>query len=595
MALAPVRDARGRFVLPRQRRLQSPFFLVVLILCLLVLIGGAVLYESSPRNTSAITTTPTPNNQSQIFQQQNIGLSNGDFIFDTQRVNSSFKTQASRYLASGDLTDAHTSFVNAEGADQADAEAAIYAEDVKILLDQAPYVSVVVGTAFDPNATPADIAGARSELQGIYLAQHRIDTAHLLPAGIRVQVLILNSGLTNSGATTAADVVRTQINSGNPQHIIGIIGWPEIAQTQLVRTELKSVGLPLITPTGSDNTMTNSEASLFRMVPQNSVQAAELADVAVNQMQATNIDVLADANDSLSSGMATSFISRVTIDQATVAVTAHLIPYTSGTSMNFQAIAQQAITRDHADLIYLSTGQAGGDIDTINLGAAVIAASSAAHVTPPRILVDSRAYTPGLLGLGGSSSSTASYAKKYATPDVLSDLFIETLASVQAWYYLNLQSTAADAFDSAFATQYASTLSPDELYDPNPTVILSYDALDLLAAAASPAFSASGGAIVYPTLTKMRGGLLSFTPGHPFIGISGAISYDAAGDVNGDLPADSGPGRELAVMEFMPFMDALTDGRLASAQIAYITGGPTLATAAIAFCGGTPGCVPQSN
>jgi hypothetical protein len=335
--------------------------------------------------------------------------------------------------------------------------------------------------------------------------------------------------------------------------------------------------------------MTNFEASLFRMVPLNSVQAQELADVAVYQMQATSIVVLSDAKDQLSNSMAYNFITRVTSDQTTAAVREHSIPYTSGASMNFQAIAQQAINGDQASVIYLSTGQSGGDMDSINLGRAVIAASRAAGVTPPRILVDSRAYTPALLGLG--SSQTASYARANATPAVLSDLYIETLASAQAWWFLRLPITAADAFDSAFANQYDTTLSPDELYDPNATVILSYDALDLLSAAASSSISKSAGAIVYPTLTEVRDGLLSFTPTHPFIGMSGAISYDVSGDVNGDLPsADAGQGRAFAVLEFVPFVFPLSDGMLASAQVAYVTGGPS----ATIFCGGLKVCTPQS-
>jgi hypothetical protein len=325
------------------------------------------------------------------------------------------------------------------------------------------------------------------------------------------------------------------------------------------------------------------------MVPLNSVQAQELADVAVQQMQATSIVVLSDPKDQLSNSMAYSFITRVNMDQTTAAVSEHSMAYTSGTSMNFQDIAQQAITRYQASVIYLSTGQSGADMDTINLGRAVIAASRAAGVDPPRILVDSRAYTPALLGMGGSP--TASYARANATPAVLSDLYIETLASAQAWWFLRLPTTAADAFESAFANQYDTTLSPDELYDPNATVILSYDALDLLSAATSSSFSKSAGAIVYPTLTQVRTGLLSFTTTHPFIGISGAISYDVSGDVNGDLPsADTGPGRAFAILEFVPFVFPLTDGMLASAQIAYVTGGP----ASTLYCGGPKLCTPQS-
>jgi hypothetical protein len=315
------------------------------------------------------------------------------------------------------------------------------------------------------------------------------------------------------------------------------------------------------------------------------VQAQELADVAVNQMQAKNIVVLSDPKDHLSNSMAYSFISRVNGDQATVAVSEQSIVYTSGASTNFQAVAQQAIVHDQADVIYLSTGQSGGDIDAINLGRAVIAVSRAAGVNPPRILVDSRAYTPGLLGLG--STPTAGYARTNATPAVFSDLYVESLASAQAWSFLGLPTTAADAFNIAFGSQYGTTLSPDELYGPNATIVLSYDALNLLSAAASSAITRSAGAVVYPTLTNMRDGLLSFTPEHPFIGMSGAISYDPSGDVNGDLPsADSGPGRAFAVLQFVPFMTPLSDGRIASAQVVYVAGG------SVTFCGGPKVCAP---
>jgi hypothetical protein len=72
--------------------------------------------------------------------------------------------------------------------------------------------------------------------------------------------------------------------------------------------------------------------------------------------------------------------------------------------------------------------------------------------------------------------------------------------------------------------------------------------------------------------------------------MSGAISYDQSGDVNGDFPnADTGPGRAIGVLEFVPLVTPLSDGRLANSQVAYVAGGIT------AFCGELKDCSPSSS
>jgi ABC-type branched-subunit amino acid transport system substrate-binding protein len=584
-ALVPARDSRGRLVLPRQRRLQSPLFLFGIMLSLIVLVGGMVLFEAAPR-TRATGPVATPNAMAQLVQQQDIGLSSGEFAFDTGRPDTAYKIQGSTYLASGDLAAARDSFLQAVSVDPSDAEAAIYAQDLQISLQRSPYITVVVGTAFDPTGDPSDIVASRSELQGIYMAQKRINSAHLLPDGVRLRVEVLNSGLESSGATTAADELVAEIKAGNAQHLVGVIGWPEVAQTELARSELKSTGLPLITPTASDDTMKNVEASLFRLVPLDSVQAQELADVAVKVMHATSIVVVSDPKDALSSSMANSFTTRVLDDQTSVAIPEYPATYTSNISTDFTAIAQQAVSHDRANLIYFSTGEQGGDVDAANLAKAVVSASQAAGVPPPRILVDSRAYTPALFGLGTSQAvdpiSKAMYTGGIINSAVYSDLYVEALANVQEWTATKLSSALPDTFDELFSTLYATNLSPDELTGPNATIILSYDALDMLAAASSSGVGKTGTHVIYPTSSEVRDGILAFTPTNPFIGMSGAISYDLSGNVNGDIPnSDNGPGRAFAIMQFVPFAKPLSDGQLASAHVAYVAGG---------FCGQQTTC-----
>ena len=162
------------------------------------------------------------------------------------------------YVISGDLADAYSAFKNAGSVDPADAEAAIYAEDLRISQTSSPFVTVIVGTAFDPNADPSDIDAARSELQGVYLAQHHINSANLLPDGVKLRVVVLNSGVNPAGATTAANAFLQEMRNGNTQHFVGIIGWPELAQTQLALAVLKPSGLPFISPTGGDDSLTST-------------------------------------------------------------------------------------------------------------------------------------------------------------------------------------------------------------------------------------------------------------------------------------------------------------------------------------------------
>jgi serine/threonine-protein kinase len=576
-----VRDSRGRLVLPRQRRFQNPLFLFGIVLSLIVLIGGAVLFATSPHPTVS-NPVPTANPMVQLMQEYNIGLSGGEFAFDTQRQDQSYKQQGSENLVTGDLKDAYSAFKNAVGIDPTDAEAAIYAEDLRISLNRAPFVTVVVGTAFDPNADPSDIGGARSELQGVYLAQHHINSAGLLPGGVKLRVVVLNSGASVDNATRAADALLQLWKNGNQQHFIGIIGWPELAQTQQAQAELNSSGLPFITPTVSDNGLASPTASVFRMVPLDSEQAQSLADVAVQRMGATSIVVLSDPKDPVSSSMGVSFAIRALDDQTNVPLSEHPASYTSNVGTNFNSIAQEAVVHDHADLIYLSTGQQGGDLDAINLAKAVISVSQTAGVLPPRILVDSRAFTPALLGLGTSQEATTirgeivSPGSSAISPGggaIYSDLYVETLANIQEWASLKLPSTAADTFTNQFSSQYGTTLSPDQLPGPNATIILSYDAFDMLAAATSPTIQKSKGRITYPTFTQLRTNILAFTPAHPFIGVSGAISYDLLGNVNGDSSrTDSGPTRAIGVMGFVPFVSTPGDGQLASPQMKYIGG-----------------------
>ena len=80
-----------------------------------------------------------------------------------------------------------------------------------------------------------------------------------------------------------------QIRQGNVQHIVGIIGWPGSNQTRLAMAALGASGMPVISPTASANNLEDTAGNFYALVPSDSQQAADLADAAVNNLQAHRV------------------------------------------------------------------------------------------------------------------------------------------------------------------------------------------------------------------------------------------------------------------------------------------------------------------
>src|SRR5581483_7586114 len=242
---------------------------------------------------------PTVDISASLYQTKNIGLSGGEFVFDTQRPDNDEKARGARALAGQDLTGALAAYQDAVATDPSDAEAAIYAQDLQILIAHQPYVTVIAAVAFgsddDGDANDAeDSDSARSELQGIFLAQQHINTFGQMANNLRIRVLILNSGKDPNDAKTATQLVVDQMKRGNPEHFIGVIGWPESAQTQIATSLLNSTELSIISPTASFDGSSTPFSTLFQLVPTDSQQGQLLADTAVSQLDARHILIVAD-------------------------------------------------------------------------------------------------------------------------------------------------------------------------------------------------------------------------------------------------------------------------------------------------------------
>lgn len=562
--LMPVRDAKGRLVLPRTRQSQSPALILGVIVLLIALVGGTTLYVLSPHNSrGSAVATPTINSSTQLFQTEGIGLSGGEFIFDTAGNNLTAKQQGAQALNAGDLSAAEGYFTQAVAQEQDDPEAAIYSEDVRVLLSKAPYVTVVAAVSY------YDRDAARAMLQGVYLAQHRTNAFDVLPAHLQVRVLILNSGQDDTSASTAAQLLLQDIQQGNAQHVAGVVGWPESAETEAALSTLAPTGLALISPTATGDHIGGRASVFYRMVPSDAQQASELATAATTApLNAGHILVVSDSTSPTSTDERQSFLS--TLDQYP-ATTAQTASYTSGDAHSLQHAAALSAQQGD-DLIFLACGDAGCDNDSLLLAQAV-AGIFGTGSGAPRILVTHQAFTPGLLGVGGDPVATAAQSN----PAALRLLDVTRLAAPDEWQFAGVALAQQPSFVNDFVAQFGNGALPNGLAPPDAPSILSYDALRMLLSATARTLHLQGTSIIYPTPTQVRlYGLLQFTTAHPFVGVGGAITYTPD---TGDLV------RKALVIQLLVPQNSPAGGPLVLPETLAITGGVQ------AFCGSS--CTPS--
>lgn len=571
LALVPVRDARGRLVLPRRRASQEPFYVVAAIITLLVLVGGGVLFALSPLPGLGFGANPkpapTPNGEAQLFLSQGIALSAGEFVFDSNRPDNALKQQAARSLTAGDLNQALSLYTQAAQADRADAEAAIYAEDVKILRDKASYVTVVAAVAF------GDDAAARAELQGVYLAQRRLNTFDVLSGGVRVRVLILNSGLSADSASTAANLLLTRIQHGNTQHLVGVVGWPESEQTQAAISVLHPSGLAVVSPTATADTLRGNAANFFAMSLSDSQQAAELADTVPSVFGTRRVLVLSDGESPASAASANAFVAEAKQNRA-LGLATRQTAFLSNAGASFAAVAQTALNQDDG-VIFLACAEEGCDADSIGLARAVAQVNTFA-ATPIRILTTSYASTPALLGLGSDPAARAAQANAAA----LDALYVPALADMNAWSAIGIAPSQQPSLADDYTTQLGPDAEPSGLPAPDATSILSYDAARLLVTAAAKALQIANGQVTYPDPTAVRVQLLAYGQGHRFLGVGGAIQFSITG---------SPVGKALIITHVTPAADGASPAAgqpVARADVFAVAGGSS------AFCGGND-CQPS--
>ena len=561
-ALALERDDRGKFVMPRPPLLQNPLFLIVSILALLAIIGGGMLYALSSHGTltASVGDPGTDEAAARLFQQKGIGISYGTRIFESSLANNTSKQQGARLLSEGNARGALEAFTRATVETPDDPEAAIYAENARVLASQRPSVTLVAAIAYSanpqaPGQGPFTLE-ARSELQGVFLAQQRINSLNSLGADMQLRVLILNSGAAPEDVPAASSILLNAIRAWQrPAHHRHhwLARVTSDADRRLVPHRF---GTGDSFPGGERERAGGHSRQLFRRHTINQHPGGRTRRHRCDAIEGAPHPVVADPNDPQGNAWATAFAARLSRSTRSAVTLQRREPYDSTSPNDFNAVALDAPTRTPTWSI----------LPAMTLARSILRMHSLAswwRESEPHILLTSRDDVSALVGLGNAPAADA--ARK--NPADLSYLYVATPAHLDEWDKISPPLPAPQVdLTALFTTQFGESTSVNRGVEPNATTILGFDATRLLAAAAAkglpPPSDRKANWTVDPTAVRTR--LRAFDPRHPFMGLGGATGFAITG---------SQPQKALAILSFNQHAPSTPDDAVATVSVFKVVGG----------------------
>ena len=353
MSMQPHLSAESRPVSPatgawqqRQGDKRGRNILIALLLLILLIAGGLSFALLSLRNNHTNTPTTAASTTgigiTRAPDGEYIGISDGTFAFDTNRVDGNLKRQAADKLKVGDTGSAQTLLASAAAEDTNDAEALIYLEDLRVLASGRPYITLVVGTMIGEGLP------GRGDLQGAYVAQKEYNDGFKLPGGTQVRLLIANSGNVKTYARTVAlQIVRA---AQADKTIVGVMGWPYSSRVLNAVDVLAAAHIPMVAQTASSGLLTGISPYFFRVVPPDASQALAGAKYVEQTLHAKAAALFVDPTEAYSKSLADAFRQQFTADGNQIVATEQ---YTEGKPETLPASLQDALSHN-PDLIYFS-------------------------------------------------------------------------------------------------------------------------------------------------------------------------------------------------------------------------------------------------
>lgn len=309
----------GAYAQPKKKNENAYLLWSFLLLVVVIIIIAAIIF-AIPRLGVPIQAPGggvKPINNTQPIGQQNnnpisittikneaIGLSDGNFAFDTQRKDADTKKQATQAMENGNTSQANTLWNSAINTDSNDAEALIYRENIRAV-SGGSYVTFVVGTILTgPNSNVG-----RDNLQGAYVAQHEWNSKNTL-GGVKIRLIIANTGSDSGNATNVANQIVQA--AAKDKTIIGVMGWSFSSHAENAVDVLTKAQLPMISATASSDSLTGRSPYFFRVAPSNKTEATVAATYAKNKLHAQKVVIFEDDADSYSQSLGTDFNAAFT-------------------------------------------------------------------------------------------------------------------------------------------------------------------------------------------------------------------------------------------------------------------------------------------
>jgi ABC-type branched-subunit amino acid transport system substrate-binding protein len=476
-------------------------------LFLLILLGGAVFGSisylrnsvGSVKSTGGVTPVPTPATIGVTkVNGENIGISDGSYIFDTSTADAALKEQAAQYLrqSSPNISAALSLFGQAVSQQSNDAEALIYQEDLRVMNSGSPYVTLVVGTMLSGDS--ATVGVGHDNLQGAYVAQKEFNDGAKLHGGTQVRLLIASSGSQQGYVPQVAQQIVRLAQSDKT--FLGVIGWPFSSWAESEIGVLAKAHIPMVSPTASSDQLTNASPYFFRVAPSNVAQGIAGARYAEQVLHAKNVALFYDPTDLYSQSLAQDFSRQFKADGNNIVDQEE---YTVGKPGTLPAALQRALAKN-PDLIYFS-GYAS-DVSTI-----------LSNLPPGDLPV-----------MGGDALYELSGYPASARPG-FSRLHFTSFAYPDEWQVLGY-----GAQQPAFFTEYGNDFDPDKQHTASPygylrpdnDTILSYDAAVALLEGCNIALSTKSSV----TSDDLRQALSTINGVNSLQGVSGQISFGPDGN-----------------------------------------------------------------
>lgn len=202
--------------------------------------------------------------------------------------------------------------------------------------------------------------GGQTVLGGVRLAAEQINRSGGL-LGHRVVVRPLDDESDSDVAVAQVDTIQAAIDQG--ETVLGVIGHLNSGQTLAAMERYQDMDLVVITPTASEQSLTErGYDNFFRINANDSVQAAVAASFLVNNLEARNVAVVHNDTE-YGRGLATSVIEELESRGAAVAVN---LEVAEGQSLYQQEVSR--ISEAQPDAIFY----AGYEIEAPYLRAALV-------------------------------------------------------------------------------------------------------------------------------------------------------------------------------------------------------------------------------